>query len=183
MPNIRSILEEIWTNKVPLDYNTGTINSEGALQACIYHHLRSASELNNHDIWVVSTLYFDDICAISNSRPDFLISLNSEIVCMIELKYNIEIGVDPYPDLNKLNIFSTQAGVNKLILKTDPSTGTCRKDLHFSISENVLSVYAVIAHKLSNALYKERWNEIKLPKNFLHLIGKIDGISPSFFHE
>jgi len=43
----------------------------------------------------------------------------------------------------------------------------------YSISENVLCVFGVIAHKISDALYKERWNDINLPNNFLHLLGNV----------
>ena len=180
MEDLKNVFKEVWENEIQKNYSKGNLCTEGGLQALFYHFLKSKSELDKYEIWVVPTLYFDTICEISSTRPDLLVSLNSEIICIVELKYNIEIGVSPFNDLNKLSVFLDQAEKNNLALRINPNTGKCIKDLKFSISENVLCVFAVIAHEASDALYQDRWKGINLPSNFLHLIGNVTGNGFSF---
>lgn len=53
-------------------------------------------------------------------------------------------------------------------------------DKLITFREKILSVFAVIAHEASDALYKDRWNGISLPKYFLHLTGNVTGSEFSF---
>jgi len=123
MEILRKLFIEIWGSQIKDNYSKGIITTEGSLQAHFYRFLKNETDFDKYEIWVVPTLYFDFPCEINKNYPDLLISLNSEIVCIVELKYNIEIGVNPYEDLKKLKVFSDQSGINKLELRIDPKSG------------------------------------------------------------
>lgn len=85
MGNLRELFKEIWKINILDNYSKGKINIESGLQADLYHFLKNRLP-DDFDVWVESTLYFDNECMINRSRPDILVSLNNEIQCIVEIK-------------------------------------------------------------------------------------------------
>lgn len=173
MEELVNILKYIWLNKILKQYSNGLIVTERALQAEIYHQLKNSH--SDYLFWVEPTLYSNS-STLNYKKPDILISKEREIVGIIELKYKPDGETFYKEDINKMKEFSETPNEGDIRLITIPNTGKWseeKKDL-FSVSPNILSVFAVIANDKAHAV---KINEIKnntaLPKNFLHLTGSI----------
>ncbi|MBK9402927.1 MAG: hypothetical protein IPN57_00115 [Ignavibacteria bacterium] len=149
MNDLRNVFKQVWEGDIKNNYSNQKINMERGLQAEMYRSLKNQIEKENssYDIWLEPTLYFDNDCLIQRSRPDLLISTNFEIQCIVEIKYNPSGGIFFHDDIEKLRIFSEQAGNNQIHLIPNPNTGYWIKEKKFTISENVLCVFAVIAQQ------------------------------------
>jgi len=115
---------------------------------------------------------------IKKIKPDLLVSLKNEIIAIIELKYIPYSYPNFQPDIEKLLLFKQYAGKPEILLKTNPITGDWDKTKYI-ISDDLLLVFAVIAHKDADANNLSKHYIINPKqkedlKNFLHLFGKID---------
>ena len=145
MQSLVKILENLWTENIKSMYMSGLISTERTLQAEIYRQLKNHDK---YDIWIEPTLSFDPATVLDYKKPDILITIEREI-----------------------------SGTYKLPLLTIPNRGEWdrgHKNL-FDISTNILTVFAVIARNDAWSLYSDKWEKqnVRLPRNFLHLTGSI----------
>lgn len=153
------------------------INTERLLQAEFYRQLKDRLTDPVYNVWVEPVLAFrENDIELTHKKPDIVITKEKEVVGVIELKFVPWAEADYIEDINKLEKLSREGG-NKIYLLQNIYSGEWHKDEEssFTISSNLLSVFAVIAKKNSYALDKNKWQELSLPVKFVHLIGEISG--------
>ena len=112
----------------------------------------------------------------TDKHPDIVITKDKEVIGVIEPKFVPWGEADYIEDVNKLEKLSRECG-KRIYLLQDIYSGEWHKDKEssFTISSNLLSVFAVIAKMNSYALDKNKWRDLSLPVNFIHLTGEISG--------
>ncbi|MDK2977955.1 MAG: hypothetical protein PWP52_669 [Bacteroidales bacterium] len=178
---LMQILEDIWTNQISKTYNQGLLCSERQLQAEFYHHLK-AEKYNDYTVWLEPVLEIRENPLLHHKKPDIMISKDNEIVGVIELKYNLEKGINVTNDFEKLKAFSTLNGDTKIPLYTDITNGNWDNDKNFSFSKDLILIFAVIAWEDVEALNTKALNEKKSfkHKNMYHLIGSVNKDTTNF---
>lgn len=176
------IISNIWNNQIKDYYMSGSISTERNLQAELYHQMRVNRGLQNYQIWVEPTFYFENKdLAMNHKIPDLIITNQNKIESVIEIRYK-PYGDVLYTDvIEKLFRLSILKGSHIIPLKTKPETGNwlTRPEEKYIFSENCIFIFAVVARdNYSIALEQSKWI-IEIPKNFLHLKGKISE-SPKF---
>lgn len=175
MKFVSDLLLEIWTGPIKENYSRGKICSERHLQCELYHLLRLNSNL---DVWIEPTLIVKTGDTGRTMKPNLLISQANEILAVLEIK-NVPDGEAAYKaDVEKLVLFESSSTAT-YHLETDLATGRFKQDVEFKISKHLLCVYAAISR--GNFAYSVKptkfWlsndPDIKLPKNFLHLVGRL----------
>ena len=176
MTELHSLIENVWNKNISKFYNDGFICSEKSLQAELY---RLLSINNDYKIWVEPSLAFDKDHELTYARPDLLITREREVIGAIEIKYKPYGHVHYKYDLIKLQKFANASGITNLCLYTNINNGNWERSPQklFSISKNILKIFAVIAKYDAWALDEKMWqeaHEIKLMGNYLHLKGSIN---------
>ena len=180
MREIEKILVYTWKVKIRDGYLAGLYCSEKNLQADMYHHLVMYKK---YKVWVEPSLKIypepggDDKKSEQTIRPDLMISAGNEVIACIELKYVPHAYAMLQTDIDKLRMFTNQPRNKTISLQVDPATGEW-EDEGFTIAEDLLSVFAVIADEnawanhLEEYYKKEKKTVINIP-NFLHLYGRV----------
>jgi len=187
---IKTILKNAW-EEVEAVYLTGIICSERHLQAVLYKILESnKSFYENYHCFIepyLNTLN-KSIPEIEGKFPDLVIvdKVSNEIVAVIELKYVPHYYVPFEKDVWNLSLINKYRGNKSVIqLMTEPETGKYQTE-GFTISENLLCVFAAITNEFSfsvtdtEKIWKPDYTEKEITNN-LTLLGIISyGLKPVF---
>ena len=173
---LNNILTEIWENNIKDTYEKGEICTEHHLQAELYYQIKNSQKLKEYRIWVEPTLDTEDneIRKKLKIKPDLILTFNNTIQAIIELKFKPDGEVHYTKDIEKFKYFS-QKNKPKVAIRTNEQTGRWDSNKPFQYSHDVLFVFAVIAKDdFAHALNQSKWEKLKIPSNFLHLVGKIN---------
>ena len=183
------ILINAW-DKIEISYKKGMICSERHLQAVLFQILQENNEfVKSYQLFIEPTIQIKTDNKNFKIIPDIVVTQEQNIVCAIELKYNPLGYIKFKKDLYKLSLFYKQRGIFRdVYLSTDPISGDYNYELKYSVSKNVLLVYAVIANEFSLAITNSSyiWSNqefVNKPiKNYLQLIGSVNNIKEANFY-
>lgn len=169
LKDIDRLVRNVWTEKISTDYVNGLINSERALQACLYHHLRASLEKSRTygDLELFVEQKLDgprgQLGKLRGKTPDLIICRGKEIVAFFELKFVPEGRPVFEGDFKKFDQYHERKG-NKVFLHIDPDTGYWVEEKTYSIASEPLIYYAAIARSDSGAFkpksMRERFQEL-----------------------
>lgn len=182
---------DIW-DKIENLYNQGRICSERHLQAEILHCLYSTANFcSKYLLHVEPCIYSDrkELSEIKGLIPDILITQKDKIVAHVELKY-VPHGYIPYKkDISSfLKVYEFRGTTFPIYLTVNPKIGEWDYTKKFTISDEIIFIYAIISHKDAEAITKgeEIWtnNQMTDIPRHLFLKGITDGeTTPKFYTE
>ena len=163
---IISNVKDIVTGPIKERIENGYIYYERQLQAELYHYL-IPNLVPKFNIWVEQVISLKEL-NVNSISPDMIITLNNEIISIIELKIQV-FGKPQYKmDFNKFFNFDQIAKNNpslfsNLILrKPNDCEDVVGFNNIFSLNENYLSLFIAIGERKCDAFSFE---DIKLPNN------------------
>ena len=169
---IISNVKDIVTGPIKERIENGYIYYERQLQAELYHYL-IPNLVPKFNIWVEQVISLKEL-NVNSISPDMIITLNNEIISIIELKIQV-FGKPQYKmDFNKFFNFDQIAKNNpslfsNLILrKPNDCEDVVGFNNIFSLNENYLSLFIAIGERKCDAFSFE---DIKLPNNFFGICG------------
>lgn len=190
---LSSLLSAAW-NRVEFIYSSGAICSERHLQAELFHILQNdVLFTNSFQVFIEPS-----ICAYKDNDkytdmhgliPDMIITRETKIVGIVELKYNPLGYVQFQKDLSTFSAFFEQKGGEvEIYLRTDPVNGDFRYDPDhtFKLAEDLLLIYGIIGNADSHAITNAEniWTNTdyvtKPLSNYLQLIGEVNPSSKQF---
>ena len=183
MNNRRQILNEaiqnIWTNKIKEDYILGKINSERALQASFYYHLRNFLDVNNleGDIGLFVESKFDvkedSPKDLKGYVPDLVLTEGLNIIIIIEIKYKPHDYPHFREDLEKLETYHHSRNKSQIYLSIDPNNGRWDGKKIYTIAEDAHYYFAAVARSDSEAFDENLIGGYKKDLKIHVLAGKI----------
>ena len=179
-------IKKIWREDLSKDYDEGRVNSERAIQACFYYHLRNAPLFQDKDkdyeIFIESnftkaslpeqqaeSVQQAECLGRTRYAPDIMISYERKIIGIIEIKNSSETKAIK-KDLTKFDKYkecSKSPGID-VRLSVDPKTGYYT-DVRYKLLEDFDCYFVVIF----NALDIEKQIENLLIENCTN-VGKIN---------
>lgn len=153
--SLETSLDNIW-KELRKYYMEGKICSERHLQAILFHLMQNETTFDQEfQVFIEPKIYTKPEegkkNVIHGLIPDMLITHNTQIVAVVELKYCPYSYVPTLKDLQTFSRFqSMQNSPTKILLLTDPQTGNYN-ETGFTLSVNLLFVYGVIGQEESDA--------------------------------
>jgi len=178
---LKNSLIFIWQNQIRNEFVNGRIIYERQLQAMFYFYLRTLLP-GEYVIWVEPVVEINNIENYNKVKPDLIITKNSQVIAIIELKFKPWESINNYvPDIRKLCLFEEIASTNlKLDLSVKPNSPNWnvqklnKGNSSFTLIEDHLSVFVAFYHP--DDKYTPNLDSVtKRPKNFLYLKGHFTG--------
>ena len=190
--SLKSILENCWTAIEPI-YKQGNVCSERHLQAEIFNILQQNKQFKNeYQIFIEPSIYSDkndfESLSIIGIIPDILITRQNKIICIFEIKYKPN-GYVPYEkDFINFSKFNELRGTDfPIYLEVNPINGDWNYQRPFTVDNEILFAYGVIANEYADVLTKatEIWENLELIKqpikNYIQLIGSVNKLTEAKF--
>jgi hypothetical protein len=140
---ISDVLEPAWLRALETSYWNGSLCSERALQAAIYHEIRTA--------WPGLYVAVEPCLGY---RPDLVLANDEQALAIIELKFVPHGFVTYGPDFDKFARCASRSAHHEC-LKMSPSTGMLGVGAEYAINELTHFVFAAVGREDSEAFHIE----------------------------
>ena len=148
---LKKLIIKAWQKSVKKDYCIQRINSERSLQASFWSQLNTMLP-ENQRIFIEPPMRVKTRGEIKKLIPDIVICNKKEVICIIELKY-IPRGQPQYQkDIESLALISQKR--NQISISNKRYRGTIKDGKEYSLSENLLFVWAGIHAKPKSEIVK-----------------------------
>ncbi|MEQ8554569.1 MAG: hypothetical protein RIC06_15090 [Cyclobacteriaceae bacterium] len=177
---IESLKKEIirlWNDVVSKEFESTGFMWERHLQAVLYHHLRIS--FPNLEIWIEPVFRVNGY----DVKPDILITLDKQVIGIMELKFNPWQYIVYQNDLKKL--MDLDSYDEEIALACRPVSYAERPmenhRVKYTIKDDCLMVFASVGRDGSAAFDVSKWGDVDLPRNFMNLYGYVDELNEARF--
>jgi hypothetical protein len=168
---IKGILSNIWTNQLKEYFDNTTFCSERHFQAEFYRHLTTELEKISTDfkVFVEPRIELKIGRSYLDTRPDLVVVYQKQLLCIIELKYQMKSPALWEADIDKLQVFaaSTMKKNTKIYAKLEEIG-----EEPYMLGTEILCCFAVITKETAPAMRNTIWQKFPT-ENWLHLRGII----------
>lgn len=150
---LTEILTSTWCDEIKLLFEKGAISSERQLQAEWFSILKV--KLPEYEIFVeaVGIKHVDG----NEMVPDLIITHKTEIVAILELKFQPHSYIKYNRDQIKLTQYSLLNRTGYHLLRTDPSSGEYDTNYRYTLSDQLKIIFAGIGRENSYGFKSDIW--------------------------
>ncbi len=141
---IKSQVVQAWNECINEDYISQRINSERSLQASFWSHLNYLLSKNRR-LFIEPAMSIKTKSEIKKVIPDIVVCNTKEVITVIELKYLPRAQPKYKKDIESLSLIAKNR--NQITISNQRFRGTVKDDHKYSLSRNILFVWAGIHAK------------------------------------
>lgn len=190
MSDLRERLVFMWTQAIAEAYRAGRFINRETLLGEMYRLLHGTG-FPPCEVWLSPRLIFPPTKGVifdqlevfqlqqwlKHQEPALLLTVEEQVVAIMEVSYSPSEFVDHRPDIRRLLSLSRLGGRSSLHLRLNATKGTIDTSHHYPLAQDLLCAYAVIARKGAMALQRSKLQnnegELEFPPSFLHLTGTV----------